>query len=100
MFSNNKTWVDKKKQLARKQEEFSARQHNSTKKLKRTRVTDRGKIINEYDVWPAERAIVQRIATHMERPTAPSTIEKRLERGDHVTNKYGDVYSLIHITHH
>lgn len=100
MFGNKKEWVARKKQLARKQEEFAERQNNSTVKLKRVRVTARGKIITDYEAWPADRAVLQRIATHMERPTEPWKIIKRLNTGEKVTNKYGDVYSLIPLSHH
>lgn len=101
MFSNNKTWVDKKKYLARKQEEFNERREHSTKKLKRVKISKyKDKIITDYDLWPADRVVLQRIATHMDRPTSPSTIELRLNKGEHVTNRHGDVYSLVSITQH
>lgn len=36
----------------------------------------------------------------MERPIAPSKIEQKLNKGEHITNKYGDVYALVSLTAH
>lgn len=109
MHGNNKDWVAKKKQLARRQEEFNERKNNSTHKLERIRVTKNGKVLTDYEIWPslhydnwtmAEKSLLQRIANYMERPTSPSKIYSKLVKGEKITSRHGSVYSLVPIHHH
>ena len=96
----SRTWEDKKKALARRQEEFQEARRVSTKKLKRTRVNGQGRLMTDYEVWPAEPPILQRIANFMDRPISPHVIMKRLEKGEKLTTRTGSVYSLVPLTSH
>lgn len=100
MHPTNRPWIKKKNELMRKQEEYNDAQSNSTKKLKRTHIKSNGKISTDFEIWPAELQVLQRIANYMERPTTPTQVELRLNKGEFVTNKYGDVYSLVSLTAH
>lgn len=89
-----------KKHLARKQEEFASAENTTNKKLKRSYINSRTKRqMIDYEPWStnweAIRTTCQRIATHSEGSVSPSSIEKRLNRGEKVTTKYGAVYSLV-----
>lgn len=94
MHGNNKDWISRKKEMARKQEEFNERQRLSNKKLKRSRINDQRKLVVDYDVWPAEPHVLQRICNFLETTTITQLIRK-LENGEKVTTKHGAVYSLV-----
>lgn len=98
MHGNNKDWVTKKKLLAQKQQEFNEKQKNSTKKLKRVRITSKGKVITEFELWPAEVPVLQRIANHMDRPISPFKIASILNKGEKITTRHDVVYSLVPLT--
>lgn len=98
--TNKMDWQTKKRQLLRKQEEFCSTGNGSDKKLKRSYINNQGKQIIDYDFWPADRVVLQRIATHMDAPISPSSIEKKLKQGEMITTKHGAVYSLVPINSH
>jgi len=56
--------------------------------------------MTDYEVWPAEPPILQRIANFMDRPISPHVIMKRLEKGEKLTTRTGSVYSLVPLTSH
>lgn len=97
MHGNQKWWAKKKQELARKQEEYNEERPASTKKLKRSRITGSGKHVVDFEIWPAEPPILQRIANFMDHPTTPGHVKRKLESGEKITTKHGSVYSLVPI---
>ncbi len=91
----SKEWEDKKKFLARKQEEYADQKRGSTKKLKRVRINGQGKAIVDYEIWPADEPILRRIANFLEQPISTDKIFKLLEKGEKITTRFGSVYSLV-----
>lgn len=90
-------WEDKKKILAHKRKEWNDRRTNSTRKLKRTRVNGQGRLMVEYEIWPAELPLLQRICNFMDGHWTPTKVSKKLEGGDKLTTRHGAVYSIIPI---
>lgn len=91
-------WEDRKKMLANKRRDFNDRRANSTKKLKRTRMTSQNRLMTDYEIWPAELHILQRIANFMDGIWTPTKVSKKLEAGEKITTRFGAVYSLIPIS--
>lgn len=90
------TWEKKKAHLRAQQEAFSG------KLLKRVHITKLGKVITDHEAWPATREVLQRIATHMDpdKRFTPLKVMRKLEGGDKLTNRFGDVYSLVSVHTH
>lgn len=93
----NEEWEKKKKELLEKQAATKLRNSSCAKLLRRSYINDHGKEIIDYEPWPVENNVLQRIADFMPHPPyiTPTKVMRKLNGGDKITTRYGAVYSLI-----